>query len=411
MNSPGTAPPRALFDPTRHEPLSGQPWSDDAAQAAIARIAAAAEAEFDAARGGWKAHPLDDGDAAAGCAPHLYSGAAGVIWALRDLAAQGAIDLHIDFSDCIAGLAERATANAAEELHGSASYLLGSAGALLLQWSVTRDAAVADTLFDLVQGNMHNTAREALWGNSGTVLAAIHMAEATGEVRWLRLVQQCVQVLLDEMEISDETGTWVWVQDLYGKVSCMLGAGHGFVGNVYPAFRAEGLLDASTAAMFHDRALQTLSASAWRDGALTNWHPYIDGVHAGKRLPLVQDCHGAPGVVCRLASAPRSAEWDELLLSAGELTWTAGPLTKGASICHGTPGSALACLKLWRRFKDPLWLDRARAMAMHCVDLVERHRAQYGMGRHSLWTGDLGVACLLWNCVARDDRFPTLDHF
>jgi hypothetical protein len=28
-----------------------------------------------------------------------------------------------------------------------------------------------------------------------------------------------------------------------------------------------------------------------------------------------------------------------------------------------------------------------------------------------LWTGDLGVACVLWNCIVEGDRFPTLDHF
>ena len=97
---------------------------------------------------------------------------------------------------------------------------------------------------------------------------------------------------------------------------------------------------------------------------------------------------------------------------AGELVWQAGPLTtKGASLCHGTPGSAMACLKLWRRFNEPSWLARARTLAMHSIDVVERHRAQYQVGRHSLWTGDLGVACLLWNCIALDDGFPTLDRF
>ncbi len=37
--------------------------------------------------------------------------------------------------------------------------------------------------------------------------------------------------------------------------------------------------------------------------------------------------------------------------------------------------------------------------------------AAHGQGRYSLWTGDMGVACILWNCIAWDDRFPTLDHF
>jgi hypothetical protein len=42
---------------------------------------------------------------------------------------------------------------------------------------------------------------------------------------------------------------------------------------------------------------------------------------------------------------------------------------------------------------------------------VEQHRAQYGMGRHALWTGDLGLACVLWQCIIGGDAFPTLDVF
>jgi hypothetical protein len=48
---------------------------------------------------------------------------------------------------------------------------------------------------------------------------------------------------------------------------------------------------------------------------------------------------------------------------------------------------------------------------LHAAGQVEAVRARHGQGRNSLWTGDLGVACALWNCVTGDDRFPTLDHF
>jgi hypothetical protein len=71
----------------------------------------------------------------------------------------------------------------------------------------------------------------------------------------------------------------------------------------------------------------------------------------------------------------------------------------------------MACLKLWRRFADPHWLERGRRLALHAAEQVESARARHGHGRPSLWTGDLGVACLLWSCIVGDDRFPTLDHF
>ncbi len=48
---------------------------------------------------------------------------------------------------------------------------------------------------------------------------------------------------------------------------------------------------------------------------------------------------------------------------------------------------------------------------MHAAGQVERERALHGRGRQSLWTGDLGLACVLWNCVVEGDAFPTLDVF
>ncbi len=402
----------SLFDAARHEPLTDTPWDETTAREAIRRIAAAAEAEFDPATAGWNVHPLDDPQPGEARDHHLYSGAAGVIWALRHLAAQAAIELRTNFDDVVTELSQRAKTAMAQAPHGSASFLLGQGGALLLEWTVTRQDRTAEALLEVVRGNLRNPVREALWGSSGTLIAAIHMAEATGDERWTRVLQEGMQILLEEMEIDPEVGTWLWEQDLYGHKRRMLGAGHGFVGNVYPAFRAAHLLDTATAATFQERALQTLQATALRDDACINWHPISDGARVAGRMPLVHDCHGAPGVVCRLAGAPRTAAWDALLRGAGELVWQAGPLaTKGASLCHGTPGSAMTCLKLWRRFDERTWLARARALAMHSIELVERHRSHYGVGRHSLWTGDLGVCCLLWNCIIGDDRFPTLDHF
>ncbi len=406
----------SLFEAARHEPLTSSVWSESAARSCIQRIAQAAHAEFDAGAGSWPTHELDEPPTPETRCTDLYLGASGAFWALRDLAAQGAIEAPRDCSPWLHGWAALARANLKDSQHGTASYLMGESGVLLLHWTFTREAALADALFAMVQGNLHNPVREPLWGNSGTLLAAIHMAEASGEMRWMRLVQEGVAALLAEMEIDPDTGTWIWVQDLYGRRIRYLGAAHGFVGNVYPALRAAAMLDDLSVATFVDRALQTLEKTALRDGNLVNWHAFTDAellaaARARGKGPLVQDCHGAPGIVCRLATAPRAPAWDALLRGAGELTWAAGPLTKGVSLCHGTGGSAMAMLKLWRRFGEPLWLERARLLGMHIIEQIERHRLQYGQGRHTLWSGDLGAACVLWNCIVGDDRFPTLDHF
>lgn len=402
----------ALFDPARHEPLTTTPWDEGLARRAIERIAASAESEYDASDGSWRTHPLDDPETPDARLYHLYSGAAGAIWALHRLADVGAIALHTDFSSVVAQLPRRTADAVAAEMHGSASYFLGSSGAQLLHWKSTRSIETADALFDTVRSNLRNSAKEALWGNPGTLIAATHMAESTTDPRWPGLVREGVDILLEEMEVDPETGTWVWEQDLYGRKMRMLGAGHGLVGNAFPAFRASHLLDPGVVSTLQERTLRTLQATAVRAEDCLNWHHLIDAERVAGRSPLVHDCHGAPGVVCRLSHAPGSDEWTSLLCGAGELVWRAGPLaTKGASLCHGTPGSAMACLKLWRRSGEERWLARARALAVHSLELVERHRAHYGVGRHSLWTGDLGVACLLWNCITADDDYPLLDSF
>ena len=405
-----------LFDPARHEPLAGAPWSEPAARQAVKRWADAAYEAFDPASG-WVPHPRDDPESADERRHEIYYGSGGAVWALQHLVEAGAIDQRVDFRPFVRGLTERHLLGLGQPRHGTASFLLGEAGVLLLEWKLAPSDATAARLYQVVQSNLHNPAREQLWGSPGTVLAAIAMAEHTGQPHWAALVQHAVQIIWDEMQpVALAGGRWGWEQDLYGHQSVMLGAGHGFVGNVFPAVRGAAFLAPQQVTAFASRALDMLQATALHADGAVNWHPIVtteERVHG--KLPLVQDCHGAPGLICRLADLPRElsdgAAWDALLIAAGELVWRAGPLTKGVAFCHGTAGSVLALLKLWRRTEDGRWLDRARALAMHGVDQVERQRAEHGMGRHTLWSGDLGMACVLWSCISGDARFPTLDAF
>jgi hypothetical protein len=413
-----------LFDPARHERIGVARWSESEARQAVELIAAAAEAEFDEREGSWLLHPQDDPPLPGARSLNLYWGATGVVWALRHLQDQGAITLKRDYTSWIERYPDLVRQEAAAEAHGSASYLFGESAALLLAWTTTGRSEFADRLHAAVQGNLHNPAREPLWGNAGTVLAAIRMAEATGEQRWSDLVQQATLALVNDMSLDPETGTWIWEQDLYGSRSRYLGAGHGLAGNAYAALRGAAHADAADVRMIEQRVFDTLSATSLRatleapEGQinLINWHVLVDKERVATWLakggrPLVQDCHGAPGIVCRLSGVPRGEAWDELLSGAGELSWHAGPLVKGPSLCHGTAGSAMACLKLWGRFSEAQWLERARRLALHAAAQVEQARARHRRGRHSLWTGDLGVACVLWSCVVGNDAFPTLDYF
>jgi hypothetical protein len=183
------------------------------------------------------------------------------------------------------------------------------------------------------------------------------------------------------------------------------------VGNTYVALRGAKYLDPTQVRRFSDNCLATLLKTALSFDGCNNWHPMSDASRVANRVPPVQDCHGAAGVVNRLASVPRIAEWDALLLAAGELIWRAGPLVKGPGFCHGTAGNALALLKLANRFEDDIWLGRARSMASHAYSQVKRQHTQFGQARHALWTGDLGVAWVLWSCMENTPSIPTLDVF
>ena len=84
---------------------------------------------------------------------------------------------------------------------------------------------------------------------------------------------------------------------------------------------------------------------------------------------------------------------------------------KGPGLCHGTAGNGYAFLKLLDRTENEQWLERARKFAMHAIEQSERHVEQYGRFRHSLWTGDIGLAIYLWSCIHADSGVPTLDFF
>ena len=407
--------PTVLHGPERHEALAGEAWSEGAARAAIQRWVGAALADFEPGRG-WRAHPREDGGPPGEPLAEVYGGAGGAIWALEHLAEAGAVDKRWDFAGFVPGLAAQQVAALGDSQHGTASFLIGEAGLRLLAWKLTRDDREAQRLFDVVQGNLANPVREQLWGSSGTVLAAIAMAEHTGQARWVDLVRRAVQALWDEMELIEAAGgAWGWVQNLYGRVGTLIGAGHGFVGNVYPAVRGAAFIPPEWLDGFARRALAFLQATALRDGDAVNWWPRVPQPAPADKPPLVQDCHGAPGIVCRLAPLPRSVPdadpWDRLLLQAGELTWRAGPLTKGVAFCHGTAGNAHALLHLFARTGDERWLARARAFAMHGIVQVERERQVHGQGRHTLWSGDLGMACVLWDCIGGRPGVPTLERF
>jgi hypothetical protein len=392
-----------MFDPQRHISLAPDAWDAAVARAAITEIVDDALERFDP-DGFWPAHPLDDG---AGQPPtSLYFGAAGVLWALDHLRRAGAVEFGQDFR----GLLPRLLTLNREEHAGNpypqhASLLCGDVGVLLLMARLAPDPTIADALFARVATNNALPILELLWGTPGSMLACVAMAELSGEDRWRDAYRVQARRLLDDLAPT-EFGP-LWTQDLYGRSARHLGLGHGYAGNMMALLRGWPWLAAGQQARLADIIPQTLAATAAESERGMNW-PAV--ATRGAPTYLVQICHGAPGIVTAFADCPFSTPaLERLLRGGGELVWQAGPLAKGANFCHGTAGNGYAFLKLYKRTGDAMWLDRARAFAMTAIAQWGEARRKYGQGRYSLWTGDPGLACYLWDCVNGEARFPIVD--
>lgn len=400
-----------LFEPDRHELLRDTAWDAPRAREAIRSIVQDIERSRVAA-GHWRMHPLDDEDAEPQTGfKSLYLGSAGVLWTLWYLQREGAVEL---IDDPRIGIQSAEAAYLAEPDTGKVvpSYFLGEVGILLVLWRLTGSRQAADRLYDSVKSNVPNPTNEALWAAPGTMVAAWHLWEATGEERWRDLFLENVEQLWRTWIFDEKAQCHLWTQDLYGKVVQYLGAGHGFVGNVFPLLKGASLLDADRREELYDRCVATLSATKKvDDDSAVNWPPGTFQPRPGGTSMLMQWCHGAPGVVTALADFPpqRSPEMEAMLVGAGDAIWKAGPLTKGYGLCHGTAGNGYAFLKLYQRTSDPLWLQRARAFAMHSIEQRDQMRQQYGQGRYTLWTGDAGLAVYVWHCLRGLAALPALD--
>jgi len=318
----------------------------------------------------------------------LYFGAAGVIWALRQLGAPVDADLGALLEDNRSWL----RANGFE--HDTGSYLMGDTGIELLAGNEQR-------LAELIAANREHPARELMWGSPGTMLAALFLHERSGEDRWADLFRQTAATLWSQLEREPVAH---WTQDMYGRRFTFLDSVHGFTATASALIRGRALLEDWPA--WGAVIIDTVARTAIREGDLANWRPELHG----KDERIVQFCHGAPGFVVCLGDLP-GQDLDELLLAAGETTWAAGPLAKGPGLCHGTAGNGYAFLKLHARTGDEIWLQRARAFAMHAIAQSDAEAGRHGHRRHSLWTGDLGLAIYLSDCTDVDARFPTLDVF
>jgi len=349
-----------LFQPEAHEALTDEPWSAEGARRAIASIVADAESAFD---DGWPMHPEDEDDGASATELRtVYLGGAGVVDALHRLARRGFVELRRDYVSYLERSLEAQPDFSDQDVR---SVWMGETGIRLVLQRLVPSQANVERLSELIAANERDERCELLYGSPGTILAGRELGlDVTPSVEWLH----------DRRDVDG-----LWTQQLGGQCRRHLGAAHGFAGCVL------SLGDVAAAS-------ETLQRFAVEEDGLVNWPPV-----AGTRLDANGDgqirtqwCHGAPGIVATLVHILDA----ELAVAGGKLTWRAGPLRKGANLCHGTAGNGYAFLALLERTGDERWLTRARAFAMH------------GRGRYSLWTGDLGTALYLADCIDCGGELP-----
>jgi hypothetical protein len=399
-----------LFTPTCHEPLAGPRFSEGTALESIARITARAEQEL-AADGLWPRDAVDAQTPGEARASSLYWGAAGVAWALAELAAEGYVAREIVDRELVEALAARLLDDPDDPDFGEEGVWFGVTGVLAAAEHRWPDASRRDRLSDLAHASLASAALEPMVGHPGHMVLAAQLDARTSEERWSEFWSAGAERLLGEWRHDDALDAWLWTQRLGTHETRYVGAAHGLVGNVHVLLGGGALLRADQRDQVERRAVDTLSRLAVVEDGLANW-PSVAGTALMRNDRVrVQWCHGAAGVLTAMWDSARGDDaWDRLLLAAGRLVWEAGPLRDAPGLCHGTAGNAYALLSLWRRTSDDQWLERARAFALHAAAQVEHRAARLGHGHHSLFTGDEGVALCLASCVAGDERLPIVDR-
>ena len=107
------------------------------------------------------------------------------------------------------------------------------------------------------------------------------------------------------------------MQRFAGRVSPLLGAAHGFAGNVLALLDGLELLPTGERDDVVRRAARTTLATAVAAGGLANWPATAGGATLGEPGTRTQWCHGAPGMVSSLAALPADPELDAPGTSSG----------------------------------------------------------------------------------------------
>ncbi len=388
--------------PPSHEPPTDRPWDEGRVRAAIAAIVADAEGAFDDDEL-WPPHPLDLEDGPLPRVTSLYLGASGVIWALHHLQSVGAAELSRDWAPVATGLPDRyrAEPDFQDMLEGPVPSLwVGEAGILLVAHTlaparVAGGAAARGGAGERVEPVVG--ADVGLAGDDARRAGAARAHGSPGVARGVERVGRAPAGAVARRPLG--AGSLRAPRPLPRPRPRLRGQRLRAHPGRPPRRRRRAEVER--------RTIATLAKLAQREGRPL---PVAAGTRAARHARSPSAPSGATAPPGSSPPSPRSRRTTSssrtLLVAGGELTWQAGPLRKGAGLCHGTAGNGFAFLKLFERTGDELWLERARVFAMHAIEQVERARAEHGQGRYSLWTGDPGTALYLHACLAAQRCVP-----
>lgn len=349
----------------------------------------------------WPIHQLDvdKGDIPQRGFTDFYYGAAGILWALDYWKFQFNFDPSKEYFSLMS--------SPGFEGDGKISFFFDKFAFLLFKEKLTPSEKNRAELDELLSSISTDDKNEILFGTPGTMLGVYYLIKLSGDQRFYEHFQRLKRMVLEAWELDNESHCHMWSQNFSGSFK-LVGAAHGTFGNIQVLLRTKELLSEEEIKLINSRSSEAFQKLSIETGECANW-PKLRG---DSNHMLLHWCHGAPGVICDLADyLPRYEKNDELLVKAGNLIWEAGPLKKGTSICHGTTGNALAFLKLHKRFKDDLWLERAKAFAMHALKQCQELEKQHGQLRYSLWTGDLGLVWLNMQIKNNTADLPMLDVY
>jgi len=301
---------------------------------------------------------------------------------------------------------------------------------------------------------------EVLYGRTGLLWALLQMDEADGEgkVRWNeenlstkksilnilhvsipKLCRTIIQAGLDgAADFVKQHGSedsmplmWSWIDSFYS-----LGLMHGITGILSVLLsthltRFEPKLLEEHGEEIAETITELCKISIKHNGQLPMSVPHWPSEET-RVSPLVQICHGAPGLLMVLAFAGLNGPfarrfyksfWVEALHIASRRVWEQGILSKGGGLCHGIAGNAWTLLVLHDAFDHGLipvecidacgeevkrdllkdghlcgewFLERAVAMLLECRNtrpFVDNDKYRWPDSPYSLFEGLAGTVC------------------